>query len=254
MTTQITGSAHATRLHVRDAAGAPANADSTPVLSVLKPDGSALAPAPTVTTSGTGEYAAAFVGSLDGEWRYRWTYTLATQPGSTADTAVLFVPVSSAVGDLPAWAPTLEQVGARIPTRTRPIGGVTDTLLGTFDDTTYPTGQQVTLMIAQECAAAAACAGLPVVAEAHAIVNLLATLRVCYAVELAYPERDADVSVYDQFRQQAEALCKSAAMVNAAAGGGTTDPGAGDTDGPPIFPAWSFPDAPPYADSNLPTL
>lgn len=254
MTTQITGSAHTTRLHVRDASGNPANADSTPVLAVLKPDGSALAPAPTVTTSGTGEYAAAFVGSLDGEWRYRWTYTLSGQPGSTPDTAVLFVPLSSAVGDVPAWAPTLEQIGARIPTRTRVIGSPSDDLLGTFDDTTYPTGQQVALIIAQECAGALACAGSPVVPAAYGIVNLLATMRVCYAVELAYPERDADVAVYDAFRLQAEALCSTAAKVNAANGGGTDDPGASDTDGPALFPAWSFPDAPPYADSNLPTL
>jgi hypothetical protein len=247
---QIVGSAHLTYLHVRDAAGAPANTDALPVLTVVDPAGATTTP--TVTTTGTGEYRAAFIGSVPGDWRRRWTYTLAGNPLSGPELVVAFVAVSSAVGDLPSWTPTQEQVAARIPTRTRAVG-VDDTYLGTFNDATTPTGAQVAAIIAQEVTAAGACAGEPIAAEAAGLCNLIATLRAAYAVEAAYPERDADVQVYEIFKTEAAALCKTAALVNIAHGGGSIDQG-GAADGPSLAPAWSFPPAPAWKDSLSPTL
>lgn len=144
----------------------------------------------------------------------------------------------------PTWAPTLQQVGTYIPTRTREIG-VSNTYVGTFTANTYPTATQVTALIDDACVWAAQPAGTPIATDAHDSLRLAATLWAAYRVELAYPERDADVAVYERLLTEAEAARTEAARVNRAAGGG----GATDEEGrPDVLAQYQFPDPPRWAD------
>lgn len=144
----------------------------------------------------------------------------------------------------PTWAPTLTQIANHIPTRTREIG-VSDSYAGTFTADTTPTATQVTALIDDACVWAAAPAGTPIVTAAHEYLRLAATLWTAYQVELAYPERDADVTVYDRFRIDAEAARETAAAVNRANGGGADVDGDGE---PPVLAVYEFPDPPPWKD------
>lgn len=148
---------------------------------------------------------------------------------------------------LPLWAPTLEQVGIHIPTRTRAVTAASydGTYAGTFTVDTTPTAVQATEHIDQACIKVLGEVGSPVAADAADSCRVAAAWWAAYSIEIGYPERDADVQVYEELRKQAEAATKTAAAVNAAAGGGTTltpDP----TDA--LLPSHTFPDAPPWAD------
>lgn len=219
------------------ATGAPVTATVTATLT--DPTGTVTALTP--TNPSTGVYRAVPALAADGVWVVTWT---ASGPVTDVQTVSLFV------GDSPAdepWAPTLRQVAAHIPTRTREVG-VDNTYSGTFTAGTYPTAEQVTTIIGHACAWAEGKAGVPVVAAAYPILSAAAALRAAYWVELAYPERDADVSVYDRFRVDADDLAVSAAQVNrAAGGGGTTD----DEGRPDVLAQYEFPDPPAWADRLL---
>ncbi len=145
---------------------------------------------------------------------------------------------------LPVWAPTLTQVGTYIPTRTREIG-LSDSYMGTFTTQTTPTATQVTALLVDACAWVAAEVGAPVAAQAHDMMRVAAALLTAYRVELAYPERDADVSVYDRFRVDAEAAVTVAAQVNRANGGGA---GTDEEGRPDVLAQYEFPDPPAWAD------
>ncbi len=148
---------------------------------------------------------------------------------------------------LPAWAPTLSRVGAYIPTRTREVG-VDNDYTGTFTTATYPTAAQVNLLIADACVWVEGMVGVPVASAADSLCGMAAALYAAYRVELAYPERDADVSVYDRFRLDAEALVDRAAAVNRANGGGGGTDEEGRVD---VLARWSFPDPPRWADMTF---
>lgn len=147
----------------------------------------------------------------------------------------------------PTWAPTLVQVANHIPTRTRAIG-ISDSYTGTFNADTTPTATQVTALIEDACVWAAGPAGVPIVTAAEEYLRLAATLWCAYQVELAYPERDADVTVYDRFRVDAESARDTAAAVNRANGGGATVDEEGQ---PPVLAVYEFPDPPPWADVHF---
>jgi len=145
---------------------------------------------------------------------------------------------------LPAWAPSLSQVGARIPTRTREVG-VDNLYSGTFTTATYPTAAQVNILLADTCDLIAARVGTPIEAAAYPALRVAATLRTAWAVEVAYPERDADVAVYAGLLAEADAALAAAQDTNRAAGGGTDLDSAGE---PLVLVSYGFPDAPAWSD------
>jgi hypothetical protein len=146
----------------------------------------------------------------------------------------------------PDWAPSLQQVGSHVPSRTRSV--TTNDPLGTFSDDTAPTGTDVTQLIADACTHVQALTGLPVPAEATGQAQLAAALWAAYWVELGWPERDADVSVASQLRTDAEAATKAAVALVTVTGGATTvDPTPGDA----ALPSHTFLDPPLWADTTL---
>jgi hypothetical protein len=140
----------------------------------------------------------------------------------------------------------LEQVAVHIPTRTREVGAVeTDDYAMTFTSDTIPTSGHVHTLIDQACAWVLSQVGSPVVSPAQDACQVAAALWTAYWIERGFPERDADVKVYDRIRDDAISAAKHAAAVNKAAGGGTSlNPDAVET----VLPAHTFPDPPKWAD------
>ena len=141
-----------------------------------------------------------------------------------------------------AWAPDLADVGRLIPTRTRVMDAPgSDELLGTFTEHTQPTDQQVQPVI--DAAVASIGAAVTTVTTAlEPLAKDAAVWRAAADVELAYPERDADIrEVYD--RLNARAMLALQRLVSAA-----DDSGAGSDAG---LPVWSMPQPVPWGDSYL---
>jgi hypothetical protein len=148
-----------------------------------------------------------------------------------------------------SWAPSLEQVAGHIPTRTRDASQPgSDTMLVTFTASTTPTNEQAGRHIASACAevgAAVAAVGgtipetptfLPKLA-AHA-----AALRAAADIELAFPDRQADVSVYEQLDQRAkDALERLLEAI---------DDRGGEAEGS-LLPRYVFPVPPWWGDHDL---
>jgi hypothetical protein len=151
---------------------------------------------------------------------------------------------------LPDWAPTLSQVAVHIPTRTREADSTTYSgdFAGTFTTGTTPTADQATEQIDQACVKVLGVVGSPVAVEAQDACRVAAAWWAAYFIELGYPERDADVRVYEQLKAEAESATHTAVAMNAAAGGGTSlVPDPGDA----LLPSHTFPDPPAWADQTF---
>lgn len=146
----------------------------------------------------------------------------------------------------PEWAPTLEQVADHIPTRTRNAAQAGDTaLLGTFTSVTEPTDEQARRHISAACSEVLGAVGgtIPSVpAFLAGLAGEVAALRAAADIELAYPNRNADVSVYEQLNQRADAALQR--LIDA-----VNDAGAGPEGG--LVPVHSFPQPPWYGDYPL---
>lgn len=141
-----------------------------------------------------------------------------------------------------AWAPDLTEVGSRCPTKTRnqtaPPGD--DSLLGTFNDKTLPTDTMAQPLVNGAVAT---------VADAVANIGVLlyplaldaAAWRAAADIELAYPQRDGDIKVYELLDRRAKLALDR--LIEAADNAGT------GTDA--IYPQYAFPDPVPWGDSYL---
>jgi hypothetical protein len=146
----------------------------------------------------------------------------------------------------PSWTPSLEQVADHIPTRTRDSTTPgSDTLLGTFNGQTTPTDEQANRRIVRAVAEVLAAVGGTVPATPAYLASLAseaASLRAAADIELAYPDRQADVSVYEHLNQRAkDALQRLIDAVN--------DQGSGPEGS--LLPQWAMPDPPWYGDVAL---
>jgi hypothetical protein len=222
-------------------------ADATVTVTVTAPDGTNQTPGPVLHPS-LGIYQFAPPPLLADLTRAtRVTFTGTSSTWTDTETYYLFAvdPASTAGLIPPPWAPALEDVAVHIPSRTREVG-ILDAYRGTFTQDTTPTSDQVALLIEHACVWVMAEAGQPVVPAAYPACTVAAALWTAYWVELGYPERDADVAVYDRLLPAAQAMTGSAARVNVAAGGGATlDPT--PEDARPLV-VYAFPDPPKWAD------
>lgn len=140
-----------------------------------------------------------------------------------------------------AWAPTLEDVGRRIPTRTRDQDAPgSDDLLGTFNGRTVPTGDQVQPVIDDAVAGVRHVVGT-VTTALEGLAADAAAWRAAADVELAYPERDGDIRVYDQLNARAKLALDRLTTAADDAGSGADA----------TLPVWSMPDPPPWGDDYL---
>lgn len=189
--------------------------DAVTVIATLKaPDGTVTTLA--ISHPSVGVYQAPVPTPVPGDWLLTWT---STGPAQVEQVAIAALPAGSAA----PWAPDLRAVGAHIPSRTRTVEGDNDPL-GTFTDLTSPTGDVVASVIGSAVSIVTGMVGLPVVAAAYPLCQAAAALWAAYYVELGFPERDADVSVYSNLRADALMLCEQAEKINAAAGGGSVIP------------------------------
>lgn len=147
---------------------------------------------------------------------------------------------------LPTWAPTLEHVADHIPTRTRDRNNTgSDALLMTFTAATTPTDEQAQRHIAGAVAWTLAGIGGVLPATPVHLTDLAtrtAALRAAADIELAYPDRNADVAVHEQLDQRAKDALKVLVDACNDAGGGTEGN---------LVPVYSFPDPALYGDYPL---
>ena len=145
------------------------------------------------------------------------------------------------------WQPTLEQVADHIPTRTRSTAAAPgdDTLLGTFNASTTPTDEQAARKILAAVAEVLAAVGGTIPATPSYLASLAseaAALRAAADIELAYPDRQADVSVFEQLDQRAkDALQRLIDAIN--------DQGSGPEGS--LLPVWAMPEPVWYGDYPL---
>lgn len=146
------------------------------------------------------------------------------------------------------WAPGLTDVARHIPTRTR--DGKTpgsDTLLMTFSGNTTPTDTQVQQLIDDTLGALEAQIGdIPGVVSTYPdlaiALRAFVEWRTAADIELAYPNRDADIQVYNQLDARAKAAWSVVLAALAVDNVGETA----------LVPQWAFPDpaCTPYPDES----
>ena len=139
------------------------------------------------------------------------------------------------------WAPTLEEVAGHIPTRTRDNNRPgSDALTGTFSTGTTPNQDQAQRITDAAVATVAAAVGV-VTPGLVALARDAAGWRAAADIELAYPQRDADVSVYEQLDARAKVALERLLTAAEDQGGGVEA----------TLPVWAFPDPVWYGDENL---
>lgn len=130
------------------------------------------------------------------------------------------------------WAPTLEEVAGHIPTRTRDtLHPGSDAFTNTFTDTTTPTESQAQRITDAAVATVAGTVGT-VTTALQPLARDAAGWRAAADIELAYPQREADVTVYEQLDARAKDALTRLVTVAEDDGGG---PDA-------TLPVWCFPD------------
>ncbi|GAA3027247.1 hypothetical protein [Streptosporangium longisporum] len=144
-----------------------------------------------------------------------------------------------------SWSPTLEDVAGFIPTRTRDASKPgSDTLLGTFTTDTTPTDEQATRTIRAAAAHVLGATGpIPAAPEHLSILaSTAAALRAAADIELAFPDSDADVQVYEQLNRRAEEALQQ--LVDAVNDAGSGPEGS-------LLPVWVMPEGPWWGDYPL---
>lgn len=144
------------------------------------------------------------------------------------------------------WAPGVSDVAKHIPTRTRDTKSPgSDRMLNTFNANTTPNDSVVQQMIDDTVAALEAQFGdMPLVVQQHpdaaAVLKQYVEWRVAADVELAYPNRDADIQTAGALDKRAQAALAlvQAALVTANVGSEA------------VNPAGNFPVPPAYADMS----
>jgi len=202
--------------------------DGTTAVSVviLKPDGSTLA-APAITGPAGQDYTATFTGAINGDYVAIWTVT---GTGAGVQAKVYNVrPLPSPSNTRPVWTPFLSEVGDYIPSKTRDITPGSDVILGTFNGLTHPDDGQAQRMLDKACTGILSLLGSVSPSE-YAQAGAVAAIRAAADIELAWPERAADLAMYTalsaRYQVEWEKLDELSANV----------------------PVYSFPDAPPWKD------
>lgn len=146
-----------------------------------------------------------------------------------------------------AWAPTTGDVAEKIPTRTRSKAAPGSTaLLGQFTADTTPTAEQAQGFVDNAVAWVLAATGaLPTTGQLADQIEQAArdaaAWRAAADIEMAYPERTANVNVAATLNSRAnDALQTALNAIRTEEGGG-----------PQLVPVWMAPDPPTWADDLL---
>ena len=146
-----------------------------------------------------------------------------------------------------AWAPTTGEVAEKIPTRTRDrtTPGSTQ-LLGQFTENTEPTAEQAQGFVDNAVAWVLAATGaLPTTGqladEIQASARDAAAWRAAADIEMAYPERTANINVAATLDARANAALAQVLLAIREEQGG----------GPELYPQWAAPDPVTWGDDLL---
>jgi hypothetical protein len=141
------------------------------------------------------------------------------------------------------WAPVLDDIGRRIPTRTRDVKTPgNDTMLGTFTSATTPDAGQAQAVIDAAVLAVLSQTGPldPSDAALLAQGREAVAWRAAADIELSYPNRDADVQVAAQLDARAKYELANLLRRLQFQGEGAAE----------AVPFWSAPNPPVYADAD----
>ena len=142
-----------------------------------------------------------------------------------------------------AWSPALDDVARLIPTRTRDVKTPSsDEMLGTFTSGTTPDAGQAQAVIDAAVLGLLSQTG-PLDPSDDALLDqarAAAAWRAAADIELGYPNRDADIHVYDQLDSRAKYELATLLHRLQALGEGYAE----------NQPVWSAPDPPPWADED----
>lgn len=168
---------------------------------VHKPDGSALFGSG-VAGPNPDQYSASFVADQAGDYAVTWT-VVGTGAGVTGQLYnIRTLPVAEA--NRPDWTPFLSDVADYVRTRTLDITQPgSEIYLGTFTANTEPDGVSVQRILDRAVSNVLAVIHI-VPTGLEDLAKSAAALRAAADVELAYPERNADVNVYAQLNARAE--------------------------------------------------
>lgn len=163
------------------------------------------------------------------------------------------IPAGWATPTPPAWAPTLEDVAAYVPQRTLVPSAGANNALETFDTTTRPTSDVVTLLIGDACDWVLTRTGV-----LHSTVQqaggAAAAIWAASAVESGFPEREAvtranAIDTAAALLKRAESMLTSLVVANKLAW--DTENGTVDTPYTGFDVVYSFPDPAPWGDTLL---
>lgn len=146
------------------------------------------------------------------------------------------------------WAPGLADVARHVPTRTHDtLSPGSDAMLGTFNGNTTPDDATVQQMIDDTVASLEALVGdMPSVTAQHpelaTALRVYVEFSVAADIELAYPNRDADIQTATALANRAQ---QQLTAIRAALAGA-------DLGQVAVEPQWAFPDPAltPYADQS----
>lgn len=142
-----------------------------------------------------------------------------------------------------AWQPALDDVGRLIPTRTRDTADPgSDEMLGTFTTTTTPDADAAQATIDAAVRDVLSLTGPLDGADTELLdaARNAAAWRAAADIEISYPNRDADVSVYQELDARAKYELAGLLRRLQIQGEGAEE----------AVPFWSAPPPPPYADRD----
>jgi hypothetical protein len=143
------------------------------------------------------------------------------------------------------WAPTVADVARYIPTRTRDTTTPgSDALLGTFGPNTTPTDSQAQSIIDDAVGSVVAAVGElpaapPADIEIYSQARVAAAFRAAADIEMAYPNRDADVALAVLLGQRADKALATLVTALQVLVGGPVD----------LLPSWQMPLPETWGDS-----
>lgn len=144
--------------------------------------------------------------------------------------------------ELPAWAPTLEQVAAYVPHRTLAksvvsVTGEQDQYRFSFGDSTTPPASAVLSLIADGIAWVSALV-TPMHAASQALATLVAALHAAISIERSWPKDDQALQRANDMEKQLNTML--AALITANNRAWDEEQGEGDY-ALDVLPVWSFP-------------
>lgn len=201
--------------------------DGTTIASVVvyRPDGTSFSPA--ITGPVVQDYTTPFTAAQSGDYVAVWSVS---GTGAGVQAKVYNVrPLPSPSSTRPVWTPFLSEVGDYAPNKTRDITPGSNIIFGTFNGLTQPDDGQVQRMLDKVCTGILSLLGT-VAASQQAQAAAFAAVRTAADIELAWPERAADLTLYTALTVRADAEWKKMDELST------------------NIPIYSFPDAPAWKD------